>query len=31
VVDGTELLAHLIHPELFDWKGSTTAYQRLNL
>ncbi|MDQ3648805.1 MAG: cobalamin-binding protein [Acidobacteriota bacterium] len=29
VVDGTELLAHLIHPDLFDWKGSTTAYQRL--
>jgi iron complex transport system substrate-binding protein len=29
VVDGTELLAHLIHPELFPWKGSATAYQRL--
>jgi len=29
VVDGTELLAHLIHPELFPWKGSTNAYQRL--
>lgn len=29
VVDGTELLAHLIHPDLFPWKGSTTAYQRL--
>lgn len=29
VVDGTELLAHLIHPELFSWKGSTSAYQRL--
>ncbi|MCA1574614.1 MAG: cobalamin-binding protein [Acidobacteria bacterium] len=30
VVDGTELLAHLIHPALFEWKGSTTAYQRLD-
>lgn len=30
VVDGTELLAHLIHPDLFEWKGSTTAYQRLD-
>ena len=29
VVDGTELLAHLIHPELFSWKGPTSAYQRL--
>ena len=28
VVEGTELLAHLIHPELFAWKGSTTAYHR---
>ena len=29
VVDGTELLAHLIHPELFSWNGSSDAYQRL--
>jgi len=29
VVDGTELLAHLIHPELFSWKGPNNAYQRL--
>ena len=29
VVDGTELLAHLIHPRLFPWKGSASAYQRL--
>lgn len=29
VVDGTELLAHLIHPELFSWNGSKSAYQRL--
>jgi iron complex transport system substrate-binding protein len=31
VVDGTELLAHLIHPELFPWKGPATAYQRLEI
>ena len=29
VVDGTELLAHLIHPELFRWQGPVAAYQRL--
>src|SRR6266496_4814676 len=29
VVDGTELLAHLIHPDLFSWTGSKKAYQRL--
>jgi iron complex transport system substrate-binding protein len=29
VVDGTELLAHLIHPDVFPWKGPTSAYQRL--
>ena len=29
VVDGTELLAHLIHPDLFSWNGSRDAYQRL--
>ena len=29
VVDGTELLAHLIHPELFPWDGPASAYQRL--
>jgi iron complex transport system substrate-binding protein len=29
VVDGTELLAHLIHPELFGWNGSASAYQLL--
>lgn len=31
VVDGTELLAHLIHPEIFSWDGPETAYQRLEL
>jgi len=29
VVDGTELLAHLIHPELFSWAGAESAYQQL--
>ena len=29
VVDGTELLAYLIHPDSFPWKGSRSAYQRL--
>ena len=30
VVDGTELLAHLIHPDVFTWEGSKRAYQRLD-
>jgi len=29
VVDGTELLAHLIHPELFRWEGSQGAFRRI--
>jgi iron complex transport system substrate-binding protein len=29
VVNGTELLAHLIHPELFSWDGPLTAFKRL--
>ena len=29
VVEGTELLAHLIHPDLFSWNGPEKAYQRL--
>jgi iron complex transport system substrate-binding protein len=29
VVEGTELLAHLIHPELFDWDGPDNAFQRV--
>jgi iron complex transport system substrate-binding protein len=29
VVDGTEFLAHLIHPDLFHWKGSPEAFQRI--
>ena len=31
VVEGTELLAHLIHPELFEWKGPSQAFQRIEL
>jgi len=31
VVEGTELLAHLIHPDLFAWMGSADAYSRLDL
>jgi len=31
VVEGTELLARLIHPEAFSWQGSQCAYQRLDL
>jgi iron complex transport system substrate-binding protein len=26
VVEGTELLAHLLHPELFDWRGPANAF-----
>src|SRR6185295_8250926 len=29
VVEGTELLAHLIHPDLFAWEGPTTAFARI--
>jgi iron complex transport system substrate-binding protein len=28
VVDGTELLAHLIRPDLFEWNGPADAYRR---
>lgn len=31
VVEGTELLAHLFHPDLFKWKGPSSAFQRLDL
>jgi len=30
VVEGTELLAHLIHPALFEWNGSPKAFQKLD-
>ena len=29
VVDGVELLAHLIHPELFDWNGPADAFRAI--
>lgn len=29
VVDGTELLAHLFHPQLFSWNGEPDAFCRL--
>jgi iron complex transport system substrate-binding protein len=29
VVEGSELLAHLIHPELFDWNGPADAFHLL--
>jgi iron complex transport system substrate-binding protein len=29
VVDGTELLAHLIHPEICKWEGSPEAFRRV--
>ena len=29
VVEGTELLAHLIHPDLFAWTGPATAFARI--
>jgi len=29
VVEGTELLAHLIHPDLFAWQGSAAAFARI--
>jgi iron complex transport system substrate-binding protein len=29
VVEGVELLAHLIHPEIFEWSGSPDAFQKI--
>jgi iron complex transport system substrate-binding protein len=29
VVDGVELLAHIIHPQLFEWTGTSDAFRRL--
>ncbi len=31
VVDGSELLAHLIHPEVFGWNGPAQAFRRIEL
>jgi iron complex transport system substrate-binding protein len=29
VVEGTELLAHLLHPDLFEWNGPVGAFRNL--
>jgi iron complex transport system substrate-binding protein len=29
VVEGVELLAHLIHPEIFEWNGPPKAFQKI--
>jgi iron complex transport system substrate-binding protein len=29
IVEGTELLAHLLHPDLFDWNGPPGAFRML--
>jgi iron complex transport system substrate-binding protein len=29
VVEGTELLAHLLHPGLFEWSGPANAFRRV--
>jgi iron complex transport system substrate-binding protein len=31
VVDGIDLLAHILHPDAFDWKGPSQAYERVSL
>jgi iron complex transport system substrate-binding protein len=31
IVDGVELLAHLLHPELIDWNGPPGAFQQISL
>jgi iron complex transport system substrate-binding protein len=31
VVEGTELLAHLFHPDLFAWEGPESAFRRVDL
>lgn len=31
VVDGCELLAHLIHPELFEWRDRPAAFRKLGI
>jgi iron complex transport system substrate-binding protein len=30
VIQGTELLAHLIHPELFSWQGPASAFRKID-
>jgi iron complex transport system substrate-binding protein len=29
VIEGTELLAHLLHPNLFEWNGPRSAFRKL--
>jgi iron complex transport system substrate-binding protein len=31
VLQGVELLAHLIHPEAFAWRGPVDAYRKLDI
>jgi len=31
IVEGTELLSHLLHPGLFEWHGPLGAFRRLDL
>jgi len=31
VVEGTELLAHLFHPDLFGWEGPSSAFLKVDL
>jgi iron complex transport system substrate-binding protein len=31
VVDGVELLAHLMHPELCHWHGSRNAFRKIHV
>lgn len=31
VIEGTELLAHLLHPDLFAWNGPAGAFRRISL
>jgi iron complex transport system substrate-binding protein len=30
VIEGTELLAHLLHPDLFGWQGPASAFRKLD-
>jgi iron complex transport system substrate-binding protein len=31
VIDGVELLAHLLHPDRFAWPGPVDAFRRIGL
>ncbi len=30
IIEGTELLAHLLHPDLFAWQGPASAFRKLD-